>query len=482
LNAAQLRITHLTGIEKLSSISVYNITLIGVKKVDLCAFLKQPVSIIIKQYQQCRYIHGDIITAAIQLKKRSGYYHYQMIVKTLLWRLNQKNDCRIFHRKSILDICKIFLNENDILCYQFKLFKKHSTHAHQTQYQESALNFLNRLFNLSGIFYYHQHLKKNNQLVFSDSIEGYHFCERNIQFQPHGSFKPHIYYWRYQQQLFSTGNHLIRILAKSNLHTIAPGEVFALTDHPLKTINQDYVITKIWHIANDYSTLTALNSQGSNDYHNIIECTPLLNSYPVLNHVHLPKIYGVQTAKVVRTSSNTSHAHNINGQVKVLFPWDIRKSMSPFISIRQALADQSCGIQFFPKANDFVVVAFKHGDPNKPVILGSVYDTNQSLPFDHNTCGIKTHNGHTLFLSNKPNNEKVALTSTSILNTQTLAKHSICADYSFITTIQQGNQEIHAHTYQVNAYQSIHLRSNNGSIKIMPDKIIFTGSVLSFNS
>jgi type VI secretion system secreted protein VgrG len=472
--------TTLRAVEKISAISYYHLSLISLYKIQLDAFLKQRICITIKQYGKYRYMHGDIISAQ-QLISQHSMYYYKVTAQSVLWRLNQNTDSRIFHQKNIQQLCQLLFKEHQLVFYKFKLARKHNVYLFQTQYNESALNFLSRLFNKEGIFYYIDYSANNSRLIISDSIEGCHFIKHSIVLETGRYHGPHIYDWQYRHRSFSTENQPIKVKAKSNIHTSAPGDVFTLKNHPLKSINGDYLITKVIHFADDYSKLPSSKSNVITQYRNIFECVPLLQSYPILIKTTIPKIYGIQTATVIKKSRMDTHAHNINGQVKVLFPWDHRKSGSSFVPVKQPLADQYCGLQFFPKEGNTVVVTFEQGDPNKPIILGSIYSKKEQMPFNPYSHGIKTVDGHEFSFSNKENDEKIVIKSTADMQTSIKGNSTIDTKNSFITDIKNGPLKIESHTFQIEARQSIKLNSANGSIEITPDKIILTGVNIALN-
>lgn len=103
--------------------------------------------------------------------------------------------------------------------------------------------------------------------------------------------------------------------------------------------------------------------------------------YYVHEEPHLPRIYGPQTAVVTNMvepdDNKTEHL-----RVRVKFNWgDGETSLeSAWVRVAQPWAGNGHGAQFIPHVGDEVVVEFLNGDPNFPIVTGSVYNgTNKAF-------------------------------------------------------------------------------------------------------
>ena len=86
------------------------------------------------------------------------------------------------------------------------------------------------------------------------------------------------------------------------------------------------------------------------------------------------------------TTPSTEIATDKYGRVKVQFFWDRdgTKTLdsSCWIRVAQAWAGKRWGTFFLPRVKDEVIVAFEEGDPDQPIIVGSVYNDDQLPPYD----------------------------------------------------------------------------------------------------
>ena len=96
-------------------------------------------------------------------------------------------------------------------------------------------------------------------------------------------------------------------------------------------------------------------------------------------HLRKPRIHGVQTARVVGPSGHGIHT-DLHGRIKVWFPWDRRldgthtrsDDCSCWIRVASPASGGAQGYQGVPRVGQEVIVAFEHGDPDRPLVLGCV--------------------------------------------------------------------------------------------------------------
>jgi type VI secretion system secreted protein VgrG len=106
------------------------------------------------------------------------------------------------------------------------------------------------------------------------------------------------------------------------------------------------------------------------------------------------KMPGPQSAIVVGPAGEEIHADDF-GRVKVHFHWDrydaSNEKSTAWIRVNQPWAGKNWGGYFIPRIGQEVIVDFLNGDPDRPLIMGRVYNDDQPIPFEsHTQSGFRT--------------------------------------------------------------------------------------------
>ena len=111
-----------------------------------------------------------------------------------------------------------------------------------------------------------------------------------------------------------------------------------------------------------------------------------------------PVVHGLQTALVIdETESGQTEEiwPDKFGRVRVRFPWDREGKYACWLRVVQPWAGKSWGQLWLPRTGDEVAVSFLEGDPDCPIVVGSVYNSNNlpifTLPDNKTQSGILTH-------------------------------------------------------------------------------------------
>ena len=149
--------------------------------------------------------------------------------------------------------------------------------------------------------------------------------------------------------------------------------------------NNEFLITGIKHTAgNNYLFET---DKDTAQYHSELDCisrdTPWL---PLLNsNSQETRIYGLQTAKVVGPGGEEIYTDKY-GRVKVQFHWDRlgqqNENSSAWVRVASAWAGSNFGMVSIPRIGQEVIVQFLEGNPDRPIITGSVYNEDNLPPWD----------------------------------------------------------------------------------------------------
>ena len=162
------------------------------------------------------------------------------------------------------------------------------------------------------------------------------------------------------------------------------GYRFKLTGHDVSEFNQEYLITSVHH---NISAAAGFRSGEGGDvrYANSIVCIPYDVPFRPRRITPKPVIQGIQTAVVVGKSGEEIDPDKY-GRIKVQFYWDRRgkfdEKSSCSIRVAQMWAGKKWGAMFIPRIGQEVVVSFLEGDPDQPLIIGSVYNDEQMPPYE----------------------------------------------------------------------------------------------------
>ena len=157
-----------------------------------------------------------------------------------------------------------------------------------------------------------------------------------------------------------------------------------------------YVVTSVQHSASDASSLAA-GSGGTEGYGASLRLSVASRTWmPKPLHTR-PVMAGLYSARVTGPAGEKIHVDEF-GRIKVRFRWDHAgadsDTSSCWVRVAQAAAGAWGGTWFLPRVGDEVLVAFLDGDPDRPVVTGSVYGKDAKPPFLPGTnraqSGIRT--------------------------------------------------------------------------------------------
>ncbi|MGD9007981.1 MAG: type VI secretion system tip protein TssI/VgrG [Desulfobacteraceae bacterium] len=127
-----------------------------------------------------RYFNGLIVAfSPAVVSENDGYSKYSAVIRPALWMLTQCYDCRIFQNKSVPDIIKAVLDQGSLgpkgvngkIDYRLELTGSYEAHEYRAQYNESDHNFISRLCEEEGIFYFFEHENGKHTVVFADAAQ-----------------------------------------------------------------------------------------------------------------------------------------------------------------------------------------------------------------------------------------------------------------------------------------------------------------------
>ena len=168
-----------------------------------------------------------------------------------------------------------------------------------------------------------------------------------------------------------------------NATVLRPGRRFKVAGEVRGDLAQEYIIVSIQHSG---------QPQSAGDYTNNFECVPSDAEIRPRQATPKPRAHGPHTAIV--TGDDEIHTDK-HGRIQVQFAWEEQVSYeagsSCWIRCAQSWAGQGWGAQFIPRVGMEVVVEFLEGNPDRPLVVGCVYDGTREHPFT--VPDVKTQSG-----------------------------------------------------------------------------------------
>jgi type VI secretion system secreted protein VgrG len=434
------------GTEGISRLFRFELDLLSEKSsISFSDIVGKNVTLSLKQPDKSyRYLNGFISRFA-QYATEEYFTAYSAEMVPWLWFLTRNADCRIFQNKSIPDIITQVFNDLGFHDYTNSLQGSYDPREYCVQYRESSFDFVSRLMEEYGIFYYFKHEHGKHTLVLADAPSAHISCPGQSSARyvtvAGGAQRDVITGWHMEQELrtgkysledynFKTpstnlmasdptvyevgGNSKFEVydypgeyltkgagqsLAKLRMeeeeadHLVAEGTSrcrmfisgykFTLEEHTRKDMNTDYVLTEIHHTAATDVYPSSIAPVGES-YSNTFTCIPLSVPFRPPRVTPRPTVKGVQPAVVVGPSGEEIYVDNY-GRVKVQFFWDRlgkkNENSSCWIRVSQPWAGKNWGAMWIPRIGQEVVVDFLEGDPDQPLITGRVYNAEQMPPY-----------------------------------------------------------------------------------------------------
>ena len=266
--------------EELSRVSEYHLELLS-EEVDLNSddILGQNVTVTVElPDQQQRYFNG-FVTRFSQEGTHGRYHRYCAVVRPWLWFLSRTADCRIFQEMTVPDILKQVFAEHGTADFSFELTGSYRTWNYCVQYRESDLDFVSRLAEHEGIYYYFRHTAEHHTLVLTDSssqhlaapnLDALPFIAPNQQAQAHAQ---HIRSWEFARQVqpgayihdsYDLKRPSVDLQAKKTVarsYSLSEGEVYDWSGaYEEKADGEQYADVRINELATQFETADAVTT------------------------------------------------------------------------------------------------------------------------------------------------------------------------------------------------------------------------------
>ncbi|MNK69067.1 Phage-related baseplate assembly protein [compost metagenome] len=524
-----------------------------------------------------RYLAG-YLTRFASIGSDGGMARYTATLNPWFSMLKNRFDTRIFQGCTVEDVVtQVFALCPAFSRHEFRLSKPLKHYTYITQYRETDFNFVQRLLEEEGMFYYFEHTAEGHTMIICDDSSTllplpeqpqirYHTASvtetadsitqwsgnRQLQSgkiavqtfdyrQPSNrlpvamkslnkqgdvdEFEIYDFPGQYTHGTYDEGETLLRLRVEalelkgksfhgaSNCRAMKPGYTFELLQH----YDHDQGPAE-----DRQFLLMSVESEGHNNYlsghqasyYNTFACVRKKIVFRPQLTTPRPTISGPQTAIIVGPPGEEIFTDEL-GRVKVQFHWDRKgehnDKSSCWVRVAQAGASGGFGSIQIPRVGDEVVVVFLDGNPDRPLVLGSLYNSQNtppwSLPANKTQSGFLTRSmkgdgGTANFFrfEDKAGAEQIIMHAERNLDTEievdeihsvgsnrtitvggthteTIKKDTVMNVQEGSLTIQVDNQFI-----QVNAKQHIILQVGESSIILTPDGIEIKGKAITTTS
>jgi type VI secretion system secreted protein VgrG len=180
-----------------------------------------------------------------------------------------------------------------------------------------------------------------------------------------------------------------------SLRGVEAGRTFKLKHHPRGELNQEYLVTSVlFNIRNNQPGSGAGGAGSVRCDFNLITS---LTQFRPQRTIAKPVVQGQQTAIVVGPPGEEIHVDE-HGRVKLRFHWDryskADENSSCWVRVSQPWASKEWGAMFLPRVGHEVLVTFLEGDPDQPMVVGRVYNSDArptwALPAGKTRSGFRT--------------------------------------------------------------------------------------------
>ncbi len=374
-----------TGHEGISRLFSFHLDLLSEKNsISFQDIVGQKITIRVTHFDGSeRYFHGHVSRFA-QGGSDARFSHYQMEVVPWLWFLTRSADCKIFQNMTIPDIIQKVFKDRGFQDFKVSLTASYQPREYCVQYRETDFNFVSRLMEQYGIFYFFQHEKSKHTLVMGDSpsvfqacpgqskvrydlatgamdtsdvINGWHMEQEmrtgkysltDYNFETpstsllvgeptvdsvggNTAYEIYDYPGEYLNQSQGSALTKIRMQEEEASHLVISGSglcraftsgyTFEIDEHYRSDMNGTYLLTEVQHVASVSGSYTLGTGGSGESYSNHFTCIQTKVPFRPARITPKPFVQGPQTALVVGKSGEEIWVDKY-GRIKVQFYWD----------------------------------------------------------------------------------------------------------------------------------------------------------------
>ncbi|MEE2733693.1 MAG: type VI secretion system tip protein TssI/VgrG [Pseudomonadota bacterium] len=403
------------------------------------------------------YFHGEILQIR-QGESGHQFTLYTVTLVPKLAFLLYRSNLRIFQQKTVPEIIRQVLKEANIQGQDVSLDLRgqYPLREYCTQYGETDFHFISRLLEEEGLFYFFEHHADRHTLVICDhngrfqpiagaravrykertgmvsdqesiyrlharaairpgkvTLRDYFFeksqlrLDKSAQAGPYQGLEQYHYrgdfndpaqgerYARLQLEAHQAQRQSIE--GESDCPRLWPGYRFTVKDHPRQDLNAEAILLSVRVQGRQPQSLGEGASSEGSRFSCEFGAMPASLPFRAPAITPPPRVEGTQTAFVTGPAGEEIYTDQF-GRVKVQFHWDREgqydEASSCWLRVSQGLAGNQWGAMVIPRIGQEVIVSFLEGNPDRPLVTGTLYNGTNALPYP-----LPTHKTRTAFKS-----------------------------------------------------------------------------------
>lgn len=178
LGEDKLLVNKFSGTEKMSELFKFDLELVSTDfTIQSEQMLGQNVTVGIRHIdgENFRYFNGHISKfTPIRHDGRLAYYHAEMV--PWLWFLSLTQGCQIYQDKTLVEVITDTFTKHGYNDFNFNVTDRHKPWENCCQYQESAFEFVSRLMEIEGMYYFFKHEEGKHTLMIVDHMSAHTPC------------------------------------------------------------------------------------------------------------------------------------------------------------------------------------------------------------------------------------------------------------------------------------------------------------------
>jgi type VI secretion system secreted protein VgrG len=391
-----------------------------------------------------RYFNG-FVSHFRHVGQKREFAFYRATLRPWLWFLTRTADCRIFQKMTVPDIAKQVFRDHGFTDFEERLKGSYREWEYCAQYRETDFNFISRLLEQEGIYYFFTHEDGKHKLILADSYSAHEaypgYGEILLRSPDQPTHEENIHSWETRKtvlpglcalnaydfekpkadlkvqapvsrehamanfEIYDLGEYLergdgenyakVRIEELQVEHEIAEGEgdagglavgyLMTLAEHPRSDQNKEYLVTAASYELSSGGYESGGGGENAPEYRCTFTAMDASQQFRAPRVTPKPIIAGPQTAVVVGPNGEEICTDKY-GRVKVHFHWDrygkTDDTSSCWVRVAQVWAGKSWGGMQIPRIGQEVIVEYLEGDPDQPIITGRVYNADNMPPYE----------------------------------------------------------------------------------------------------